>query len=453
MIIQCDKCSTKFKIDEAKITGKGIRVRCTKCQNVFAVAPLTPPAPEPTPEVDESVAQSQGAGTGAGEGAGFGADTGFDNTGAGAEAGAGDTGFTGFDAPVPQDMASQPSFSEQAFDFGTPPEGGFDAPEGGQPAPGGADAWAVGGGEGFDAGGVSGVPDADAGEHHEDAFGAGGFDAGGESQAFGGDDAGAPPPQEEPFMQPPPPTPPIGDDWQVGKADDEGAGEEKPQTEFGDETSADDEGPSADSNGADGGMPSEPKPELPHAAMSDKEFAAALSESTEDEHKAVVAEDKASAKAVGPSSKATSSKLIPIVIIALLIILTGAWYFGLRGKQEPVVAAPSVEIAAIEGRYVESKNLGSFFVIEAKIKNVTAVPQSVKGVTGVLYDAKGAKLAFAPGRVISSDDINNLTQEDIVKGVKPGSVGVIPAKGTLPIVVIFMETPPGMSEFGIDILP
>ncbi len=35
MIIQCEKCNTKYNFDESLIEGKGVRVRCTRCQNVF----------------------------------------------------------------------------------------------------------------------------------------------------------------------------------------------------------------------------------------------------------------------------------------------------------------------------------------------------------------------------------------------------------------------------------
>lgn len=35
MIIECEKCHTRYRFDESLIEGKGIRVRCTRCQNVF----------------------------------------------------------------------------------------------------------------------------------------------------------------------------------------------------------------------------------------------------------------------------------------------------------------------------------------------------------------------------------------------------------------------------------
>ena len=35
MIIQCQKCATKFRFDETLIEGDGIWVRCSRCRNVF----------------------------------------------------------------------------------------------------------------------------------------------------------------------------------------------------------------------------------------------------------------------------------------------------------------------------------------------------------------------------------------------------------------------------------
>jgi len=35
MIIQCEKCGTKYRFDESLITGEGVWVRCSRCKNVF----------------------------------------------------------------------------------------------------------------------------------------------------------------------------------------------------------------------------------------------------------------------------------------------------------------------------------------------------------------------------------------------------------------------------------
>lgn len=37
MIIQCAQCSSKFRLDDAKVTEAGIKVRCSKCKHIFVV--------------------------------------------------------------------------------------------------------------------------------------------------------------------------------------------------------------------------------------------------------------------------------------------------------------------------------------------------------------------------------------------------------------------------------
>jgi predicted Zn finger-like uncharacterized protein len=46
MIIQCDQCKTKFRLDDSKVSEKGAKVRCAKCKHVFMVQRETP-AEEP----------------------------------------------------------------------------------------------------------------------------------------------------------------------------------------------------------------------------------------------------------------------------------------------------------------------------------------------------------------------------------------------------------------------
>lgn len=37
MIVKCEQCQTRFKIPDEKVTQKGVKVRCTKCQHTFRV--------------------------------------------------------------------------------------------------------------------------------------------------------------------------------------------------------------------------------------------------------------------------------------------------------------------------------------------------------------------------------------------------------------------------------
>ena len=43
MIIQCERCQTKFRLDDERVPEKGVKVRCSKCQHTFVIEkPLTP---------------------------------------------------------------------------------------------------------------------------------------------------------------------------------------------------------------------------------------------------------------------------------------------------------------------------------------------------------------------------------------------------------------------------
>lgn len=53
MIIQCEKCLTKFRLDDSRVTERGVKVRCTKCKHVFTVRKEEP---ETEPFESESVA-------------------------------------------------------------------------------------------------------------------------------------------------------------------------------------------------------------------------------------------------------------------------------------------------------------------------------------------------------------------------------------------------------------
>ena len=42
MIVQCDQCNAKFRLDDSKVKEGGVKVRCSKCKNIFIVRSETP---------------------------------------------------------------------------------------------------------------------------------------------------------------------------------------------------------------------------------------------------------------------------------------------------------------------------------------------------------------------------------------------------------------------------
>jgi predicted Zn finger-like uncharacterized protein len=49
MIVKCEQCQTRFKVPDDKVTEKGVKVRCTKCQHTFRVKKEPDPAAPTTP--------------------------------------------------------------------------------------------------------------------------------------------------------------------------------------------------------------------------------------------------------------------------------------------------------------------------------------------------------------------------------------------------------------------
>jgi predicted Zn finger-like uncharacterized protein len=44
MIITCEKCATRFRLDESLLKADGSNVRCSLCKHVFTAFPLLPDA-------------------------------------------------------------------------------------------------------------------------------------------------------------------------------------------------------------------------------------------------------------------------------------------------------------------------------------------------------------------------------------------------------------------------
>ncbi len=67
MIIECQACRARFKLDETRIKGKGARIRCRKCGEAIIIMksdlPGAPAAPVVEKEVFDLRAQLQGSGT------------------------------------------------------------------------------------------------------------------------------------------------------------------------------------------------------------------------------------------------------------------------------------------------------------------------------------------------------------------------------------------------------
>lgn len=59
MIVSCD-CGAKLKIDESKIAGKRVKVRCPRCGNILPLYETAPAVPKPAPKKTAALSASTG---------------------------------------------------------------------------------------------------------------------------------------------------------------------------------------------------------------------------------------------------------------------------------------------------------------------------------------------------------------------------------------------------------
>jgi predicted Zn finger-like uncharacterized protein len=507
MIIQCKSCESKFRLDDSKVHSGGVKVRCTKCQNVFIVwPPEKGPVglyKEEAPE-KEGVAPDEGAGEGPDEGAGLSAE---------------DTGAAGKEEEEEEEEAGQQSapplsFGDVDLSFIKKDAEGEPKDESGEAAETGdksveeeRNEWKAAleseleeGPEETDKDELlkalnealvrSDVGDEEAGEavEAEGAEGAGGAGgAGAPVLDFTFDDK---PSGKEEGISP--------EDIGIFDAPDKGA--EGPAGEEGEGTMEEPGEEAGEEAGVGVGTEEAAEGEPYRAPVSEDEEAGVVLDISAESKEA--AEDEADeegpllspegaqepprdfeevlagelSQEEGESESATGDEAgagfeagrprhmgLGLVIVFLIIVAGGGViYFSgiidaLTGSiiSREAPSAKTVAIQNIDGYVAENRALGRVFVIEAKIRNIMSEPQEITGVRGVLYGSNGKKLAektVSPGRVLSNDDIRNLSEKDLIKSFKDASGGTLPPRGTVPIMVLFENIPKGTAEFGIEVL-
>lgn len=484
MIIQCDRCSTKFRLDDSRVTGAGVRVKCTKCQNIFLVTP-----PEETP-VEEilSVGPAERPGKDIPKSP-EGPNLSLDFTPPAESSGKG----TQEDAP--SDLSEKkPHVSFDNLDFSFSVDGGIAAPDPNE-ADLGRTSEALSRPVSEDAG-WGGVPEQEgrvgADKDFSETDATAGLDSGAEpgkglsadESPFKDFDFGEPEPKDDSGEATGPlgwSTEALGEDT-FGLGSPETAEQERPE-------------PARPASGASPSreytrqgltlkdeLPSAKEPKEPPASPKDT-FSKLLSESlkkdikekdvtveeAEDDEDVLGFEPEEGFEEEGtagrpePKPFRKAGSRIPPALIALIVFLVGGGIIYFSGiidhiarRLAPAEAPKSVEIEDVKGSYVDNQVFGKFFVIEARLKNISDEPQSVKRVTGIVYGKDGEKimsLSVAPGRVVTPDDLKVLPKEELARQFKDPSGGSIPPKGTVPVMVIFTDISSGVSEAGVDIVP
>lgn len=60
MIVTCEKCGARYKLDDGKVTGRGAKITCPRCKHVFVVFPDVNEADMPAPTAATAMAAPKG---------------------------------------------------------------------------------------------------------------------------------------------------------------------------------------------------------------------------------------------------------------------------------------------------------------------------------------------------------------------------------------------------------
>ncbi len=148
-----------------------------------------------------------------------------------------------------------------------------------------------------------------------------------------------------------------------------------------------------------------------------------------------------------------------IAIIVIIIAMAGGVIYLKTRPQSSLMTEPSGEtplrIESAKGYYVVNKDGEKIFVIMTKIKNLTDGPVKISGIRGLVMDSSGHEMArkkVSPGRVVTAQDLRNLPLETLLRSFRDTSASTMPKRSTIPTMILFTDLNKAVAEYGIDVL-
>jgi len=456
MVIQCEKCDTRFRLPDDRLKPEGVKVRCSSCKEVFTVYP---PSEEPPPPAAPEPDAFSGPATDSAGGDDLDFDSAFADESAAPSPGADD-----FTAPEGDDEAS--SGGGESDDFG------FDFSDGEESEAGQAPNEFA-----FDEGGwddeeKAEAPGGEAGEPSEFSFDNSTWDEGPEAS--------------------------VAEETAPGSEGEEVGGGAKDEFSFDEEDWSESSQPSGGGDSGVGGFDSDfgiednsaihesaPAPsggvgefkftELSGAPATadDGGFAQGFAE---DGDFGFGDEDLASSVPEPPvrRQKKSSSSALPLLLVLLLVLAGAGGFFLWQQGQLPFVdkliqqiqgvgtlpETSRIEIKGLDHDFVENREVGTLFVIRGQAFNRFTEKRSSLQVKGELYDGNGQSLARQVvycGNPLSNEQLASMSFEKISDamanqfGEALSNFEVPPGKG-LPFVIVFRKVPDNLVEYAVDVV-
>jgi len=401
MIVQCDACNAKFKLDESKVKDKGVKVRCTKCQNIFTVMPL--PVEEPVLKQDQT------------------SDISFE-TQSETSTKVDGIDFSGFSEQAASQKGEEKKEDVSQWDvdftFDAKPKEDEKKTE-----------WDIGLSSSKEEVPVSFEAEQEAAKSEVEK-GEFGFDVGKEPAFEAEKKESALPPELSDFSL-------EGNSAQAA---------EKISFEI--------EPPPTEEEFA---LP--PKEEAKTLIMGDqpKEDANTLIKEPQLSPNMQAEASEISFNATSEKRKMSTPMIIFVAIILLLaaggtsIYLNLGNGFGFLSK--PVAPQKTIDIIGLQEYYLNNVSIGRLLVVEGKLVNNLNSPKNIAGIHGTLFDKMGKTIKdtwVAPGRIVAMDELKVISSADLEKRFKDRN-GAVPPKGTVPFMIVFHSVSGEPAEFSVDV--
>jgi len=471
MVIQCEKCDTRFRLPDDRLKPEGVKVRCSHCKEVFTVYPpsdeapveTSAPAPAPTP----APPAESGGGDDLDFDSAFSEDASFDDSAAGDDFAGGDDFSAGddFDLPEGDNEGAAGESDDFGFDFSdnedqeagqSPNEFAFDEGNWDEESAGGEAAAVEAGPSEFSF--DDSTWEEDKAEAPAEA---------GDSAPEGGGEIGAGTNDEFSFDE---------EDWSDSPAPsgggDDGLGGF--DSDFGiEDNSALDVPDSAPGPSGEGGDFKFTELSSPSSGMDDSGFSEGFAD---DAGFGFDDNDLASSVPEPPvkRQKKSSSSMLPFLLVIMLLLAGAAGFFLWQQGQLPFVdelisqikgattvpETSRIEVKGLDHDFVENSEVGSLFLIRGQAINRFAEKRSSLQVRGQLFDGNGRSLASQVvycGNPLSNEELTSMSYAQIAEamgnqfGEALSNFEVPPGKG-LPFVIVFRDVPENLVEYGVDVV-
>ena len=178
------------------------------------------------------------------------------------------------------------------------------------------------------------------------------------------------------------------------------------------------------------------------------------------------------------ASRRKGASMVPatVIAVALLVViaLAATGYFVLNGYSATSVLQGSglanlfgsddttgsgLTVKNIEGSFLVNSEIGEIFVVKGEVFNNSTTPRNSLRVNGLVYGAKGKVLAEQTvncGNILSNEQLMVFSEAAVEKSLNPSNVGsygnqmLQPGKA-IPFVIVFKNVQQGAEEFGVEV--